>query len=226
MAQTMLYVNEHLHDQLYDGAVDPGWIRSFAPGDYLVVTTANGDLVTISGHPAERGTFELFVAAFGLDELADVRAIRHSRRRGWRTSPSCASASLQRQPASPTPRRWRSGSAQHGLAAGKVRDARELAESAWASDRRGDRRRLRPRRRDDPHPQPAVALRRRAGEITGEPRYRGEDNRAVLAELLGYDDGRIDELEASGVCRAASRPLSPSARPTVVLGLSHRARSR
>ena len=70
MAQTMLYVNEHLHDQLYDGAVDPSWIRSFAPGDYLVVETADGDLVTISGHPAERGTFELFVAAFGLDELA------------------------------------------------------------------------------------------------------------------------------------------------------------
>ncbi len=70
MAQTMLYVNEHLHDQLFDGDVDPGWIRSFAPGDHLVVATANGEHVAISGHPAERGTFELFVAAFGLDELA------------------------------------------------------------------------------------------------------------------------------------------------------------
>ena len=37
------------------------------------------------------------------------------------------------------------------------------------------------------------------GEITGEPRYRGEDNRAVLSELLGYDDAAIDELEAAGV---------------------------
>ena len=29
--------------------------------------------------------------------------------------------------------------------------------------------------------------------------YRGEDNRAVLAELLDLDDGSLDELEASGV---------------------------
>ena len=31
------------------------------------------------------------------------------------------------------------------------------------------------------------------------PRYRGEDNREVLAELLGYDDATIDELESDGV---------------------------
>jgi crotonobetainyl-CoA:carnitine CoA-transferase CaiB-like acyl-CoA transferase len=34
MAETMLYVNEHVHDELYDGVVDPNWIRSFQPGDY------------------------------------------------------------------------------------------------------------------------------------------------------------------------------------------------
>ena len=32
MAETMLYVNEHAHDQLWDGDVAPEWIRSFAPG--------------------------------------------------------------------------------------------------------------------------------------------------------------------------------------------------
>ena len=37
MAETMLYVNEHLHDALWDGEDDPEWIRSFRPGDYLVL---------------------------------------------------------------------------------------------------------------------------------------------------------------------------------------------
>jgi crotonobetainyl-CoA:carnitine CoA-transferase CaiB-like acyl-CoA transferase len=35
--------------------------------------------------------------------------------------------------------------------------------------------------------------------VRGDPRYRGEDNRAVLAELLGYDGATIDDLEAAGV---------------------------
>jgi crotonobetainyl-CoA:carnitine CoA-transferase CaiB-like acyl-CoA transferase len=39
---------------------------------------------------------------------------------------------------------------------------------------------------------PGVALR-------GEPRYRGEDNRTVLAELLGLDDADLDRLESTGV---------------------------
>jgi hypothetical protein len=33
----------------------------------------------------------------------------------------------------------------------------------------------------------------------GEPRYRGEDNRAVLAELLGLDDAALDGLAERGV---------------------------
>src|SRR5262245_30717773 len=197
MAQTMLYVNEHLHDQLYDGADDPNWIRSFAPGDYLVVETANGDLVTISGHPAERGTFELFVAAFGLDESsADRFATVQARLANFaELRERIAAAAADFADASALERRL----AQFGLAGGKVRDARELADSAWAADRQaiaavsgrgeGTVRIPNPPWRFDDVP----------GSITGEPRYRGEDNRAVLAELLGYDDARIDALEASGV---------------------------
>ena len=41
MAQTMLYVNEHAHDQLWDGPLDGTSIRSFGPGDYIVVTLAS-----------------------------------------------------------------------------------------------------------------------------------------------------------------------------------------
>jgi crotonobetainyl-CoA:carnitine CoA-transferase CaiB-like acyl-CoA transferase len=206
MAQSMLYVNEHLHDQLYDGDVDPGWIRSFAPGDYLVVETANGDLVTISGHPAERGTFELFVAAFGLDGLAAspgfetvverLANLAELRERIAAVAAEFADAAALEERL-----------AQHGLAAGKVRDARELAESAWAGERdaiasvsdRGDGAiRI---------PNPPWRFDGAPGTITGEPRYRGEDNRVVLAELLGYDDDRIAELEAAGVL--SSRLPSP-----------------
>jgi CoA:oxalate CoA-transferase len=205
MAQTMLYVNEHLHDQLYDGTVDPSWIRSFAPGDYLVVETANGDLVTIGGHPAERGTFELFVAAFGLDELsssARFGTVQSRLANFGELREQIAAAAAGFADAAALEQRL----ALHGLAAGKVRDARELADSAWAADRhaiatvsdRGDGtvRIPNPPWRFDDVP----------GSITGTTRYRGEDNRAVLADLLGFDDERIDALQASGVL--SSRPPS------------------
>lgn len=35
--------------------------------------------------------------------------------------------------------------------------------------------------------------------VSGVPKYRGEDNREILAELLGYDDDRLATLEADGV---------------------------
>ena len=35
--------------------------------------------------------------------------------------------------------------------------------------------------------------------LQGGAKYRGEDNRAVLADVLGYDDATIDALEADGV---------------------------
>jgi hypothetical protein len=35
--------------------------------------------------------------------------------------------------------------------------------------------------------------------VSGVPKYRGEDNRELLAELLGYGDDRLDQLEADGV---------------------------
>jgi crotonobetainyl-CoA:carnitine CoA-transferase CaiB-like acyl-CoA transferase len=35
--------------------------------------------------------------------------------------------------------------------------------------------------------------------VRGEPRYRGEDNRNVLRELLGLDEAALDELTAAGV---------------------------
>ena len=207
MAQTMLYVNEHLHDQLYDGDVDPGWIRSFAPGDYLVVQTANGDLVTISGHPAERGTFELFVAAFGLDELATSerfanvptpdgelrRAARAHRARGGDVRRRRRSGGAAR----PARARRRQGARRHASWPSR-RGRTNGGRSRPSTDRRGGTIRI---------PNPPWRFDDVAGEITGEPRYRGEDNRAVLGELLGYDDAR--DRRAGGVRRPVQPPAAP-----------------
>jgi crotonobetainyl-CoA:carnitine CoA-transferase CaiB-like acyl-CoA transferase len=90
--------------------------------------------------------------------------------------------------------------AANGLAVGRVRAPGELADTEWGrsrgvtvavDDRHGGSIRV-----------PNVPWRFSAAPDVGvEPvvRYRGEDNRAVLSEVLGYDADRIDGLEAAGV---------------------------
>ena len=74
MAQTMLYVNEHAHDHLWDGDAPEGVVRSFRPMDYPVLVAANGEAVVISGHPAENKTFDYYMLAIDrADLLADER---------------------------------------------------------------------------------------------------------------------------------------------------------
>jgi crotonobetainyl-CoA:carnitine CoA-transferase CaiB-like acyl-CoA transferase len=199
MAQTMLYVDEHAHDELWDGPVDENAVRSFRPGDYIVATVASGETVVVSGHPAERGTFELFANALDRTDLlddtrfADVRdrLANFDQLRDEITSTAATIAD-----AAELERRF----AEHRLAVGVLRSVRELCDTQWArergavvevSDRGGGTIRVpnAPWRFSDA---PGVALR-------GEPRYRGEDNRAVLAELLGLDDASLDRLESTGV---------------------------
>ncbi len=199
MAQTMLYVNEHAHDELWDGPVDEPAVRSFRPGDYLVVTVASGETVVVSGHPAERGTFELFARALDRTDLIDdarfvdvANRINHFdelRDEIVATASTIADAAeLERR------------FAQHQLAVGVMRSVRDLCDTEWArqrdavvevSDRGGGTIRVpnAPWRFSDA---PDVALH-------GEPRYRGEDNRTVLSELLGLDDAELDHLESTGV---------------------------
>ncbi len=178
---------------------DGQWIRSFSPGDYLVFTLADGQRVVVSGHPAERGTFELFLGALGLEHLqddprfADVAIADGALRRAARD------LARRRAARSPTRRRSRSSSPTTASPSGVLRSARELAESEWAaargaivevSDRGGGTIRV-----------PNAPWRFDGSDVgvRGEPKYRGEDNRAVLAELLGYDDATIDGLEADGI---------------------------
>ena len=160
MAETMLYVNEHLHDQLWDGPVADGRIRSFAPGDYLVFEVADGDAIVVSGHPAERGTFELFLRALSLEHLADdPRFVDVAARQA--NFDELRSTLLDAARTIPDAATFEEQFGAHQLAVGVLRTARELAETDWARAARGDRRGVRPRRRHDPHPQPAVALQRR-----------------------------------------------------------------
>ena len=198
MAETMLYVNEHVHDHLYDGPVNPNWIRSFQPHQYPVLTVADGTTMVVSGHPAERGTFDRFVAAMGRTDLvddprfADVPArLAHlddlmTSMRQWAAAlPDAATleALLDAQ----------------GLAAGVVRTVRDLADSDWAQQR-GSIARVDDRRGGTVRV-PAPPWRfsdASVGDYRG-PRFRGEDNHAVLRDLLGVDDDTLADLDARGV---------------------------
>jgi CoA:oxalate CoA-transferase len=199
MAETMLYVNEHLHDAMWDGHDDPQWIRSFRPGDYLVLRVANGESLVVSGHPAERGTFDFFIAAMGRADLADdprfvdvaarltnFDALREIIREFAATMPDAEAFEVQ--------------FSKHQLAVGRVRQPGELTETEWARDRHAvvdvdDRGGGTIRVPNSPwrfSASPDVG-------VSGIPKYRGEDNRTVLTELLGYDDEHLDQLERSGV---------------------------
>lgn len=198
MAQTLLYVNEHAHDQLWEGEVRHDWIRSFRPGDYPVLTVATGEMVVVSGHPAERGTFDRFIAAMGRPDLADdprfVDVPARLANYGDLLDLMQAWAATM-----PDPVAAEDALAEHGLAAGVLRSVRELCDTDWAAEREvtvevSDRGRGTLRIPNAPW--------RFAGHdvgVRGEPRYRGEDNRAVLQQLLGLDTAAIDDLTAAGV---------------------------
>ncbi|MEP7202115.1 MAG: CaiB/BaiF CoA-transferase family protein [Ilumatobacteraceae bacterium] len=198
MAETMLYVNEHAHDQLWDGDVPPEWIRSFDPAAYPVLTAANGESLVISGHPAERGTFDLYMNAIGRPEMigdprfSDVPArVQHFDEILDVLSEWAATMS--------TPQVIESAMGEFGLATGTLRSLRELCDTDWAKqrhavvdvdDRGGGTVRI-----------PNTPWHFASGDVglRGEPRYRGEDNRAVLSELLQLDDVELDRLEAEGI---------------------------
>ena len=134
MAETMLYVNEHAHDQLWDGPVPPEWIRSFGTEAYPVLTAANGESVVISGHPAERGTFELYIAAIGRPELADdPRFVDVPSRLAHLDD--LAQILLDWATTIPTPQAIEAAMSDHKLAAGALRSTREVCATDWAGQR-------------------------------------------------------------------------------------------
>ena len=198
MAETMLYVNEHAHNQMWTGIEPVGEIRSFQPADYPVLTVADGSMVVVSGHPAERGTFDFFVAAMQQPELlSDPRFSDVATRldhfdelmdimRAWaKTIPT--SDEIENQ------------LSQHQLAVGRLRSVGELADTQWAYERdavidvsdRGDSTvRI-----------PNSPWHFSGSDTTtqGDAKYRGEDNRVIFSEIAGLSSEEIAQLENDGV---------------------------
>ena len=198
MAETLLYVNEHAHDQLWEGEVPADWIRSFQPADYPVLTTRDGSIVVVSGHPASKTNFGWFCAAMERNDLlnderfVDVPARLahladfHAILRAWATTVTDAETIEKIF-------------AEHNLATGRLRSVADVARTDWAkqrgvitevSDRGAGTIRI---------PQSPWKFSDADVRIRGIPKYRGEDNTAGLRDLLGVDDATITQLAHDGV---------------------------
>lgn len=213
MAHTVLYVNDHLHDQLFDGDVEPDAIRSFGTPDYVAFTVASGERMAVSGHPAERGSFAQFARALGVDEMIDDPQFEtHEQRMAKLPEIKRRFTDAARTISDRT--EFEERFAANRLAAGIVQDAVVMAESEWGTDR-GVLRAV-PDRAGGEIRIPSPPWRFESAGDDGRAgadivSYRGEDNRVVLTELLGLGGDELDRLEASGVL--TSRVPSDLSRP-------------
>ena len=208
MAETMLAVNEHAHWELRPDLDDDGGddIPSFAPGDYFVLPTAEGHQVIVAGHPADKKNFRTFCTVMGRADLLDdprlaTVALRRRHLDVLRQAAEAWSSTVTDLDA------IEAAFGAHGLAVGVMRTVREIGDSDWAAARGAvvdvpDRGGGVVRVTNSPwHFSQADS------GVRGQPAYRGEDNRAVLADVLGLDDAQLDALEADGVL--SSRGPSP-----------------
>ena len=193
MAQTLLYVNEHAHDDLWQEPVSPEAIRSFRPEDYAVLTTKDGITSVVSGHPAERGTFDFFVAAMQAPHLLNderFKTVALRIKNFAELMQLIKDWALTIETVDELERRLD----ENKLAMGQMRTVREVAKTKWASERnafvevddRGDGKVKLPN-------SPWMF----SGSDTstrGKTKYRGEDNAEVLRELLGLSAEQITDL--------------------------------
>ena len=198
MAETMLYVNEHAHNQMWTGVEPVGEIRSFQPADYPVLTVADGSMVVVSGHPAERGTFDFFVAAMQQPELlSDPRFSDVATRlehfdelmdimKAWAKTV-------------PTSDEIENRLSQYQLATGRLRSVSELADTEWAREREAVV--LVSDRGDGAVRIPNSPWHFSGSDTTtqGDAKYRGEDNHAIFSEIAGLSNEEITQLENDGV---------------------------
>jgi crotonobetainyl-CoA:carnitine CoA-transferase CaiB-like acyl-CoA transferase len=193
MAQTLLYVNEHAHDDLWEEPVSPDAIRSFRPEDYAVLTTKDGITSVVSGHPAERGTFDFFVGAMQAPHLLNderFKTVALRIKNFAELMQLIKDWALTIETVDELERRLD----ENKLAMGQMRTVREVAKTKWASERnafvevddRGDGKVKLPN-------SPWMF----SGSDTstrGITKYRGEDNAEVLRELLGLSAEQITDL--------------------------------
>jgi crotonobetainyl-CoA:carnitine CoA-transferase CaiB-like acyl-CoA transferase len=206
MTETLLSINEHVHWELSDLPAD-GVIPSFQPGDFPVLTVADGHTVVVSGHPADRGAFERYINGLRRPELADDPRFTDTAAR-LRHFPELLAELREAAREFASPAELEAALAEQGLAMGVLRSVREVADSDWARerdaivevpDRRGGGIRI---------PNSPWHFSAAESGVRGQPSYRGEHNREVLAELCGLSDADLDRLEAEGVL--SSRLPSPS----------------
>jgi len=193
MAQTLLYVNEHAHDDLWEEPVSPDAIRSFRPEDYAVLTTKDGITSVVSGHPAERGTFDFFVGAMQAPHLLNderFKTVALRIKNFAELMQLIKDWALTIETVDELERRLD----ENKLAMGQMRTVSEVAKTKWASERnafvevddRGDGKVKLPN-------SPWMF----SGSDTstrGITKYRGEDNAEVLRELLGLSAEQIKDL--------------------------------
>ena len=199
MAQVMLYVNEHVHDDLWDGDVDPNWVRSFGNEHQPVVTVANGDVVAIAGCPTAKGNFEMYMAAIERPDLVDDPRFATVAAR-WEHLDELQALIADYAARVPDADALEERFAASKLAVGRLRSTRDVADSEWAREREAvvavdDRGGGTVRVPNAPwkfSAAPGVGVR-------GTPRYRGEDNAEVLGDVLGLDADEIAALSAAGV---------------------------
>ncbi len=194
MAETMLYVNEHAHNHLWDDDVPEGTIRSFQPADYPVLTVADGSMVVVSGHPAEKGTFDFFVAAMEKPELlTDARFVDIEQR--LQHFGELMAIMLQWATTIPTADEIEARLAKNQLACGRLRSVRELAETDWADSRDAivniDNRGTGTLRL----PNSPWHFSGSDTSTRGVAQYRGEDNREVFSNIVGLDEALIETYE-------------------------------
>jgi crotonobetainyl-CoA:carnitine CoA-transferase CaiB-like acyl-CoA transferase len=201
MASALLRANEHVQLELAD--VDPGpEPPSLSPGGAPILTTADGRRITIAGDPVASHSFGLYCRLIGRPELAeDPRFAAVEDRKEHRAE---LVAELQAWAGRfPDPEALEAECAKVRMALGVVRSVEEAADSDWAvargaiaevGDRAGGTIRI---------PDAAWRFSDAEAGVAGDPAWRGEHNREVLAEL-GLDDTELDRLEADGVL--SSRP--------------------
>ena len=198
MAETMLYVNEHAHNHLWDDDVPEGTIRSFQPADYPVLTVADGSMVVVSGHPAEKGTFDFFVDAMEKPELLSDERFKDIEHRLQHFN-ELMSIMLEWAKTVPTADEIEERLAKNQLACGRLRSVRELAETDWAESRGAiiniDNRGAGTLR----IPNSPWHFSGSDTSTRGVAQYRGEDNRDVFSNIVGLDDETIATYERENI---------------------------
>jgi crotonobetainyl-CoA:carnitine CoA-transferase CaiB-like acyl-CoA transferase len=198
MAETMLYVNEHAHNHLWDDDVPEGTIRSFQPADYPVLTVADGSMVVVSGHPAEKGTFDFFVGAMEKPELLSDERFKDIEHRLQHFN-ELMSIMLEWAKTVPTTDEIEARLAKNQLACGRLRSVRELAETDWAESRGAivniDNRGTGTLR----IPNSPWHFSGSDTSTRGVAQYRGEDNRDVFSSIVGLDDETIATYERENI---------------------------